>query len=98
VLLVVVDDLGSYDLGYKNNVVESPTINAMAADGVRLTSYYAFHVCSPTRASMLTGRYNWRQGIYGNGSPQYNAPNIAFTLLPQVLKEVAGYRKYQTTK
>ena len=93
VLLVLVDDLGSFDLGYKNGVVESPTIDALVADGVRLTSYYAFVQCAPSRVSLLTGRYAWRQGSYHNGSPQYNAPNIAFTLLPQVLKNVAGYRK-----
>jgi len=55
VLHVVADDLGYADLGYKNNFTESATLDHLATNGVRLTSYYVQVVCSPTRAAMLTG-------------------------------------------
>jgi hypothetical protein len=46
ILHVVADDLGYFDLGYKNERTHSPTIDALAAGGVRLTDYYVMVVCS----------------------------------------------------
>ena len=58
VILVLVDDLGFADLHcYGNDVVETPHIDRLAAEGVRFTSAYAScTVCSPTRAALLTGK------------------------------------------
>lgn len=57
-LLIVVDDLGYSDLHcYGNHLVETPHIDQLAREGVRFTSAYAScTVCSPTRASLMTGR------------------------------------------
>lgn len=65
VVLIVADDLGWADLGaYGNPFYESPNLDALAARGVRFTqAYAAAHVCSPTRASLLTGRYPARVGL-----------------------------------
>lgn len=57
-LLIVVDDLGYSDLHcYGNELVETPHIDQLAAEGIRFTSAYAScTVCSPTRAALMTGR------------------------------------------
>ena len=59
VVLFLVDDLGWADVGcYGSEFYETPNIDRLAAEGVRFTdAYAACHVCSPTRASILTGKY-----------------------------------------
>ena len=58
IILIVVDDLGYSDLHcYGNELVETPHIDRLAAEGIRFTTAYAScTVCSPTRASLMTGR------------------------------------------
>src|SRR6188472_667623 len=65
VVLIVVDDLGQRDLGcYGSTFYKTPNIDQMAKDGIRFTDFYAAcPVCSPTRASIMTGRYPVRMGI-----------------------------------
>ncbi|MBL9171749.1 MAG: sulfatase [Verrucomicrobiales bacterium] len=59
IILILVDDLGWADLGcYGNRFHETPNLDQLAQEGVRFTSAYsACTVCSPTRASLLTGKY-----------------------------------------
>ena len=65
ILLIYVDDLGYGDLGsYGHPVLQTPNLDALAADGLKLTSYYApSALCSPSRAGLLTGRHPYRTGI-----------------------------------
>lgn len=65
ILLIYVDDLGFGDLGsYGHPVLQTPNIDTLAANGLRLTSYYApSAICSPSRAALLTGRLPYRTGI-----------------------------------
>ncbi len=65
ILLIYVDDLGYGDLGsYGHPVIQTPNIDALAADGMRFSSYYApSAICSPSRAGLLTGRTPYRTGI-----------------------------------
>lgn len=66
VVVFLVDDLGFMDIGANNpdTFYETPNIDALAQRGVRFTSgYAACPVCSPTRASLLTGKYPQRTGI-----------------------------------
>lgn len=65
VVLIIADDLGWADLGcYGNSYFESPALDGLASKGVRFSNFYsASHVCSPTRASILTGRYPARIGL-----------------------------------
>ncbi|MEM7792274.1 MAG: sulfatase-like hydrolase/transferase [Verrucomicrobiota bacterium] len=65
VLLIYVDDLGYGDLGcYGHPVIATPNLDQLAADGLRLTQYYApSALCSPSRAGLLTGRTPYRTGI-----------------------------------
>jgi arylsulfatase A-like enzyme len=64
-ILLVVDDLGFKDLGvYGSSFYETPRLDALASRGLRFTDAYAASpVCSPTRASLLTGRYPARIGV-----------------------------------
>lgn len=59
VIFFLIDDLGWKDFGYQgSSMYETPTIDKLAKQGVRFTqAYAACHVCSPTRASILTGEY-----------------------------------------
>jgi len=68
VLLIVSDDQGYNDLGAQGSTeIHTPRLDQLAAEGVRLTSYYAgFPVCTPSRGAMLTGRYPQRNGTYDN--------------------------------
>ena len=65
VVLIITDDLGWADLGsYGATDIRTPNIDSLARDGVRLTDFYANGVtCSPTRAGLISGRYQQRYGI-----------------------------------
>lgn len=64
-VFILVDDLGQRDLGcYGSSFYETPNIDALARQGARFTdAYAACPVCSPTRASIMTGQYPQRTGI-----------------------------------
>ena len=81
IVFFLVDDLGQRDLGcYGSTFYETPNVDRLARDGARFTNgYAACQVCSPTRASILTGKYPQRTGI-----TDYIAPNGAN--LPQQWK------------
>lgn len=65
-VLLFADDLGYGDLGcYGHPTSLTPNLNRLAAEGLRFTDFYCTSpVCSPSRASLLTGRYQTRSGIY----------------------------------
>jgi arylsulfatase A-like enzyme len=65
IVLMYVDDLGYGDLGvYGHPVIETPNIDKLAAEGIKLTAFYApSPLCSPSRAALLTGRTPYRTGI-----------------------------------
>src|SRR5262245_56195495 len=64
VLVVITDDQGYGDLGFHGNPkVRTPHLDAFARQSVRLTHFHVSPVCSPTRSSLLTGRYNYRTGV-----------------------------------
>jgi uncharacterized sulfatase len=64
-IVILADDLGYGDLGVQGSrAIETPHLDRLAAEGVRLTDFYASApVCSPSRAGLLTGRYPLRSGI-----------------------------------
>lgn len=64
VILCMSDDQGYGDLSlHGNTVLETPHIDRIGREGVQLTQFQVCPVCSPTRASLLTGRYNYRTGV-----------------------------------
>ena len=66
VVILLADDLGSKDLGCYGGPVKTPTLDKLAAKGVKFTDFHAgAAICSPSRATLLTGRQHLRTGIYG---------------------------------
>ncbi len=72
IILIVADDMGWFDLGcYGNDFIETPNLDQLAKDGVRFTNgYAAAPLCSPSRASLVTGLHpisvNITEHIHGN--------------------------------
>lgn len=97
IVLILVDDLGSGDLGsHGADDMRTPRIDALMRQGTRFDQFYAnCTVCSPSRASLLTGRYPDRVGVPGvirqwqADSFGYLSPEVP--TLPSILKE-AGYK------
>jgi arylsulfatase A-like enzyme len=97
IVVIVADDLGYADLGCQGcKDIPTPHIDSIAQHGIRFTNgYVSCPVCSPTRAGLMTGRYQQRFGHEFNlGSVQKAADNFGLPLtektLPQLLK-AAGY-------
>lgn len=96
ILLVVLDDVGYAQLGCYGSSIRTPTVDRIAREGLQFTDFHANPMCSPTRASLLTGR-NCHSVGFGNiversaGFPGYDArlPASAGTL-PEILS-AAGY-------
>jgi len=99
-VFILIDDMGWMDAGcYGSSFYETPNIDRLAAEGMRFTdAYAACPVCSPTRASIMTGKYparnNITQWIGGPGNPAYrrHLPLDEFTLA-EALKQ-AGYTTF----
>ena len=92
IIVILADDLGNADLGYRGSDIKTPNIDQLAKEGVRLESFHGMPVCTPARAALMTGRYPMRYGlqtlvIFPNHT--YGLPTDERTL-PQALKE-AGY-------
>lgn len=85
VVLINCDDLGYGDLGcYGSQVHDTPAIDRMAAEGVRLTNFYmASPVCSPSRGAMLTGCYPARIGFDSFDGVHVLFPGMAVGLNPE---------------
>ncbi|MDA9554329.1 arylsulfatase [Emcibacteraceae bacterium] len=61
VIVIMSDDQGGWDYSFMGNpVIDTPNIDAMAQRSSRLSRFYVSPVCTPTRASLMTGRYNYR--------------------------------------
>lgn len=106
-LLIVADDLGYSDIGAFGGEIETPNLDRLALSGVRLTSFHASPLCSPTRAMLMTGLDNHRVGLgtldnlispLQQGQPGYEGyltdtvPTLAETLA------AAGYATMMTGK
>ena len=57
ILLVVADDLGWSDVGFHGSKIQTPNIDKLASEGVKLDNYYVLPICTPTRSALMTGRY-----------------------------------------
>ena len=64
VIIVMTDDQGYGDYGFTGNpVIRTPNLDSMAARSAQMSQFYVSPVCSPTRASLMTGRYNYRTRV-----------------------------------
>lgn len=103
ILVVLFDDVGFSDFGCYGSPIETPTIDALAAEGLRYTGFHTTAMCSTTRAALLTGRNHHSVGMgclanFDSGFPGYRG-KIAREAgtLPEMLKP-HGYRAYMVGK
>jgi arylsulfatase A len=89
IVIILVDDLGYGDL--ESPAVDTPNLERMAAEGTRLSSFYASaSVCSPSRAGLLTGRYPVRTLITTPLLSTYDAMNLVMDVLGRYSYNVRG--------
>ena len=103
VIVMLLDDLGYSDFGPFGSEIETPTLDALAERGVRLTNYHTAPVCSPARAALMTGLNPHRAGFATVASQDIGFPGYAMEIaedvltLPEVLRE-AGYATFAVGK
>lgn len=106
IILMVGDDVGFNDIGYSATThgerLLTPTLDALARDGIRLGAHYTYRWCAPSRSALLSGRYAMTNGFANGLTPNVSLPGSAssceglsteYTLLPAVLRN-AGYYSY----
>ena len=88
IVVILADDLGKYDTSiYADSTVPTPNLERLAADGVRFSAgYVTSPVCSPSRAALMTGRYQQRFGFellthdrYPHNRPEWWAARLLFS-------------------
>ena len=90
IILIMTDDQGWGQTGYYNHpLLKTPNLDSMATNGLRLDRFYAGSpLCSPTRATVLTGRSNDRTGVFSHG--------YALRLQEKTLAEALKKKGYKT--
>ena len=95
VVVLLADDLGYQDVGCYGGPVRTPAIDQLAKEGVRFTEFYSgCAVCSPSRATLLTGRHHIRTGVYSWISDE--AQNSHLLLRERTIAEILKDRGYST--
>ncbi len=104
VVIILADDLGWADLGQDGSQIDTPNLDRLATQGVKLSRFYSSApMCSPTRAALLTGRYPHSVGMPELASPAVRGavPVLALdrgaTTIPEALKP-AGYHSLAVGK
>ena len=104
IVVILSDDMGFSDLGCYGGEIATPTLDGLAANGVRLTQFYNTARCCPTRACLLTGLYPHQAGVghmmndRGEKFPGYRGQlNRDCRTIAEVLKP-AGYGTYAVGK
>jgi len=99
IVFLLIDDLGYADCGFNGGTqIKTPNIDRLAKSGTIIDSHYVQPVCSPTRSTLLTGRYPTHTGVYTIVSPgaPWGLP-LAERTLADALRS-AGYRTALTGK
>ena len=92
IVIIMPDDLGNRDVGFKGGDIATPNIDRIATEGVTFDRFYAAPVCSPTRAGLMTGRYPIRFGLMRGvvGAWRDFGLDTSEVTMPEVLAQ-AGY-------
>lgn len=97
-VFIVADDLGYSSVGYETYDLKgyTPYLTRMLKKGVVLSNYYAQEKCTPSRASLLTGRYPIRLGMqYHIVQPDYDyGLSTSEVLIPEILRDNGNYINY----
>ena len=102
VILIMSDDMGFSDIGCYGGEIETPHLDALAANGLRFTQFYNTARCCPTRASLLSGVYQHQAGI-GLMTGDRKLPGYRGEIGRNVLTiaealRIVGYRNYMSGK
>lgn len=102
IILIMADDLGYSDIGAYGSEIETPNLDRLAKEGLRLREFYNNSICAPTRASLLTGQYQHKAGVgffnVNLGLPAYQGYlNNQSLTVAEVLKG-AGYSTLMSGK
>ena len=74
IVILVADDLGWADVGYRGSDIQTPNLDRLAREGARLERFYATPICTPTRAALMTGRDPIKLGAaYAGFQPWQNS-------------------------
>ncbi|OQP62179.1 arylsulfatase [Niastella populi] len=87
IIIIMADDLGYSDIGCYGGEINTPNIDRLAKNGMRMANFYNNARCCPTRASLLTGQYAHKVGLAANG----NALTRNGATIAELLKE-NGYQ------
>ena len=92
IVILVADDLGWADVGYRGSDIETPNLDRLAQEGMRLERFYTLPICTPTRAALMTGRDPMKLGAAYAGFQPWDNGGVspAEHFMPESFK-AAGY-------
>ncbi|XP_076457349.1 arylsulfatase J-like [Babylonia areolata] len=99
IVVIMADDLGWADVGFRDSQMATPNIDKLAEEGVNLTSSYMQQACTPSRAAFLSGNYPFRMGLQDSvikGLENKSMP-LNVRTFPQDLQDL-GYSTHMVGK
>ncbi|XP_035668426.1 arylsulfatase B-like isoform X1 [Branchiostoma floridae] len=99
IVFILADDYGWNDIGYHGSFIQTPNLDRLASEGVKLENYYVQPICSPSREQLMTGRYQIHYGLQ-HSVITHDRPHglpLDEVTLPQKLKD-NGYSTHLVGK
>ena len=102
IIFILADDMGMSDIGYKNKDIslgysmQTPHLDWLAGNGIRLENYYSMPMCSPARSALLSGKYPHKTGLQHKiivSNQPYGLP-LDIKTLPSTLKDIGFFERF----
>lgn len=103
IVLIMADDLGFSDIGVYGSEIDTPNLDSLAANGIRLKQFYNTGRCCPSRAALMTGMYPHNAGMgymngFDQGVPGYRGDLSRSTMTIAEALRQSGYSNYMVGK